>query len=114
MEKYKNILRFSIGNFTPMKIKIQFDLFHGCEKLVQSQVIQEVYFSNNVQINKWTDFGNLRYCQLPVKTRLSINVILVFREPAYELTIGCVSMNLFDEKKKFRSGVQNLNIWPFY
>ena len=45
-----------------MKIKIQFDLFHGCEKLVQNQVIQEVYFSNNIQINKWTDFGNLRYC----------------------------------------------------
>ena len=80
-------------------------MFHGCEKLVQNQVIQEVYFSNNVQINKWTDFGNLRYCQSPAKKKFSINVILVFREPTYELLISCVFMNLFDEKKKFISGV---------
>lgn len=40
-------------------------------------------------------------------------MVLVFKE-AYELTIGCVSMNLFDEKKKFMSGVRDLNIWPFY
>lgn len=88
-------------------------MFHGCEKLVETQVCQEVFFSNNIYINKWCDFGSLRYCQLPVKTRLSLNVILVFKE-AYELTIGCVSMNLFDEKKKYMSGVHDLNIWPFY
>jgi phosphatidylinositol-4,5-bisphosphate 3-kinase len=38
----------------------------------------------------------------------------VFREPAFELTIGCVSVNLFDEHKKFKSGLQSLNVWPFY
>jgi len=65
-------------------------------------------------VDAWCDFGSLRYCQLPVKTRLSVNVVLVFREPAFELTIGCVSINLFDEKKKFKSGLQDLNIWPFY
>ena len=30
------------------------------------------------------------------------------------LTIGCVSMNLFDEKGRFRNGVKELNVWPFY
>ena len=30
------------------------------------------------------------------------------------MTIGSVSINLFDEKGQFRSGVQDLNIWPFY
>lgn len=114
LESYKNILRFSIGNYTPLKVKVELDLYHGCEKLVETQVVQEVYFSNNVQFNKWTHFGDLRYCQLPVKTRLSVNVILVFKEHASELTIGCVSMNLFDENKKFKCGIQDLNIWPFY
>jgi hypothetical protein len=25
-----------------------------------------------------------------------------------------VSINLFDENKKFKSGIQSLNVWPFY
>jgi hypothetical protein len=113
IENYKNVLRFSLGNLTPSIIKIEMGLYHGCEKLVEKQVIQETYFSNNVSFNHWVNFGNLRYCQLPIKSRLSINVILVFVE-GFELTIGCVSMNLFDENKKFISGVQDLNLWPFY
>jgi hypothetical protein len=51
---------------------------------------------------------------LPVKTRLSVNVILIFKEDGKQLTIGCVSMNLFDEKKKFSAGKSDLNLWPFY
>lgn len=61
------------------------------------------------------DFGNLRYSQLPVVTRLCFNVILVFKEnQGLELTIACVSMNLFDEKQRFKNGMQDLNVWPFY
>jgi hypothetical protein len=30
------------------------------------------------------------------------------------LTIGCVSMNLFDEKGRFKNGMRELNVWPFY
>lgn len=30
------------------------------------------------------------------------------------MTIGCVSMNLFDEKGRFRNGMRELNVWPFY
>ena len=44
---------------------------------------------------------------------MAFTVTLIFAERA-ELTIGCVSINLFDEKKQFRSGLQDLNIWPFY
>ena len=65
-------------NLTPYKIKIEMDLYHGCEKLVNNRVIEEVYFSNNISINKWKNFGDLRYCMLPVKTRLSVNIVLVF------------------------------------
>ena len=67
----------SLGNYTPTKIKIECTLYHGCEKLVDTQVLEDnTWFSNNILINKWTDFGKLRYCQLPVKTKLSINIIL--------------------------------------
>ena len=62
IESYKNILRFSVGNLTPLKIRIDCYLYHGAEKLVERSVHAEVYFSNNVAINKWVDFGNLRYC----------------------------------------------------
>jgi len=44
---------------------------------------------------------------------MAFTVTLIFEENA-ELTIGCVSINLFDEKHQFRSGIQDLNIWPFY
>ena len=114
VESYKNILRFSVGNQSPLKIRVDCFLYHGAEKLVQQSVCGEAFFSNNVLVNKWVDFGNLRYCQLPMKTRLSINIVCVFREPGDELTIACVSMNLFDEKKRFRQGQQDLSLWPFY
>ena len=48
-----------------------------------------------------------------MKTRLSFNINLIMKE-GYMLTIGCVSMNLFDEKGRFRNGVKELNVWPFY
>lgn len=30
------------------------------------------------------------------------------------LTIACVSMNLFDERGRFKNGLRELNVWPFY
>ena len=99
----------------PTKIKMELTLYHGCELLVEKQIIESnTWFSNNVLINKSVNFGALRYCQIPVKTRLSINIILAFDKPGQDLTIGCVSMNLFNEKQKFKSGRQALNLWPFY
>ena len=62
ISNYKNIFRYSLGNFTPFKIKIEFDLYHGCEKLVETRIIEEVYFSNNVLFDKWVNFRDLRYC----------------------------------------------------
>lgn len=78
IQNYQNILRFCVGNHMPFKIKVEMTLYHGCEKLVEQCEIEEVYFSNNVHFDKWINFGNLRYCQLPIKTRLSINLYLVF------------------------------------
>ena len=39
--------------------------------------------------------------------------MLIFKEKS-KLTIGCVSINLFNEKGIFNSGVRDLNVWPFY
>ena len=48
-----------------------------------------------------------------MKTRLSFNINLLTKEGS-SLTIACVSMNLFDEKGRFRNGMRELNVWPFY
>jgi hypothetical protein len=48
-----------------------------------------------------------------MKTRLSFSLVLLTRE-GQALTIACVSMNLFDEKGRFRNGLRELNVWPFY
>ena len=48
-----------------------------------------------------------------MKTRLSFNIIMLTKE-GQQLTIGCVSLNLFDEKGRFRNGLRELNVWPFY
>ena len=48
-----------------------------------------------------------------MKTRLSFNINMITKE-GQSLTIGCVSMNLFDEKGRFKNGLRELNVWPFY
>lgn len=48
-----------------------------------------------------------------MKTRLSFNLNMLTKE-GQTLTIGCVSLNLFDEKGRFRNGLRELNVWPFY
>lgn len=61
---------------------------------------KEVYISQSISFNQVIKFGKLnplRYCQIPIKTRLAFSIKMLFQENA-ELTIGCVSINLFDEK----------------
>jgi hypothetical protein len=72
-----------------------------------------VSFNSNVVFNELITFDKLKYCQIPVKTRLSFEIVLIFKENS-KMTIGCVSMNLFNEKGIFNSGVRDLNVWPFY
>jgi hypothetical protein len=106
-------LSILFGKVTPLKLQIECYLYHGCEVLTQGVVSDEVYFSNTLRLDQWISFGNLRYCQIPMKTRLSFNLNMVTKE-GYSLTIACVSMNLFDEKGRFRNGARELNVWPFY
>lgn len=98
---------------TPLKLQVECTLYHGCEVLTQGVFSDEAYFSNTIHYDQWINFGNLRYCQIPMKTRLSFNLNLLTKE-GQMLTIGCVSMNLFDEKGRFKNGMRELNVWPFY
>ena len=111
------MLKWDFGDLTPIKIRVDCTLYHGCDPLLHdsgsTRKSKEVYLSQTVCFDQQIMFEGLRYCQIPIKTRLAFSITLVFQENA-ELIIGCVSINLFDEKGQFRSGIQDLNIWPFY
>ena len=117
IKQYKKVLKWDFGNYTPIKIRVDCTLYHGCDPLLagerSTRKSKEVYLTQTLSFNQVIKFEGLRYCQIPIKTRMAFSITLVFQENA-ELTIGCVSINLFDEKGQFRSGIQDLNIWPFY
>lgn len=127
IKQYKKVLKWDFGEnqnhqgyYTPVKLRVDCTLYHGCDPLLDDQDSKvsstEVYLGQNISFDQIIKFGKLkplRYCQIPIKTRLAFSIKLIFQEKA-ELTIGCVSINLFDEKGQFRSGIQDLNIWPFY
>jgi hypothetical protein len=92
---------------------VECTLYHGCEKICETVSSKDVFFNSSVSFNQLITFGDIKYCQIPVKTRLSFNIVLIFNEGS-KLTIGCVSINLFNEKGVFNSGVRDLNVWPFY
>ena len=78
---------FKLGNteqtLTPLKLRVDCQLFHGCDTLVEGaesmRSSKEVYFNNNIEFNELIEF-NLKYCQLPEKTRLAFDIILIVQE----------------------------------
>lgn len=110
---YENLLEYKFGKLTPIKLRVECTLYHGCEKICDTVCSKDVSFGSNVKFNQLITFGDLKYCMIPVKARLSFNIVLIFKENS-KMTIGCVSINLFNEKGIFNSGVRDLNVWPFY
>jgi len=113
IDGYRNLIKFQFGNLTPIKLRVECTLYHGCEKICETVSSKDVFFNSSVSFNQLITFGDIKYCQIPVKTRISFNIVLIFNEGS-KLTIGCVSINLFNEKGVFNSGVRDLNVWPFY
>jgi hypothetical protein len=116
INSFRNMCSAHFGTLTPLKIRVDCHLYHGCDYLFEDAYREsiEVYFNNSVSFNEQIDF-KLKYCQLPEKTRLSFNIVLIFQEKNQpELIIGTVSTNLFSKSGKFKSGTKELNIWPFY
>lgn len=118
IKAYQSLCSAHFGKLTPLKLRVDCYLYHGCDLLdVEEKSIKkssEFYFNQNVAFNQWL-FFDLKYCQLPEKTRITFNIVLVFQEiNEPELVIGTVSTNLFNKAGKFQSGRKELNIWPFY
>ena len=99
--QYKKVMKWDFGDYTPIKIRVDCTLYHGCDPLLDesgsTRKSKEVFLSQTVSFDQQIMFEGLRYCQIPIKTRLAFSITLVFQENA-ELVIGCVSINLFDEK----------------
>lgn len=110
---YENLIEYKFRKLVPHKLRVECTLYHGCEKICEPVYSKDVYFNSTVSFNQLITFGDIKYCQIPVKARLSFNIILIFEDHSY-ITIGCVSINLFNEKGVFNSGVRDLNVWPFY
>lgn len=58
-------------------------------------------------------FGDLRISQLPLETRIGINLTVVGGKGDM-MVIGCAQINLFDKEGKIRQGRVELSVWPFY
>lgn len=118
IDAYKSLISAHFGKLTPLKLRVDCYLYHGGDYLVDEDKSRrkshEIFFNNNIYFNQWIDF-ELKYCQMPEKTRLSFNIVLIFEEKNVpELVIGTVSTNLFNKQGQFQSGRRELNIWPFY
>lgn len=112
MMLFKQVM-FGKASIKPHCLEVEWMLYHGAELLSDKVTSKQSYFNSNPKFNQWINFNNMRYWELPKKTRLSFNIILTTME-SIKITIGSVSINLFDEKGKLNSGIRDLNIWPFY
>lgn len=72
-----------LKDLTPLKIRVECTIYHGCDELLEKgkskQVSKEMYFDQNISFDQMISFDNLKYCQIPNKTRLSFNIILIFQ-----------------------------------
>jgi phosphatidylinositol-4,5-bisphosphate 3-kinase catalytic subunit alpha/beta/delta len=88
-------------------------LFIGNRLLHEKIESPPVPFSMNPKFDEMIRFGNLRISQLPLETRIGINLTVVGGKGRM-MVIGCVQTNLFDKEGKIRQGRVELNVWPFY
>lgn len=82
--------------------------FKGRECLLRSQ---QVNFAFNARMEEWMNF-NIPISNLPKEARLCINILAI--SPQETFIIGSAATTLYDEFGRLRTGLQCLNIWPFY
>lgn len=60
---FRDMCSAYFGKLTPLKIRVDCYLYHGCDLLFEEakQESIEVYFNNNVSFNEQIDF-KLKYC----------------------------------------------------
>ena len=99
--------------FSPYMLSFEVMLLYGssplenCVKHVKYYPFQ--YFS---RFYEWVEFP-LMVCEVPRETRLGINIYAVSQVGETQV-IGCSCMNVFDDRGIIRTGLNPMNIWPFY
>ena len=65
IDAYKALMSAHFGKLTPLKIRVDCYLFHGCDTLLDGdkslQRSNEIFFNNDVYFNQWITF-ELKYC----------------------------------------------------
>jgi phosphatidylinositol-4,5-bisphosphate 3-kinase len=69
-------------------------------------------FNYSARIMEWINFS-VKISDLPKETRIGVNIFAVSAN-GHSFLIGCSCRALFDEFGVLRTGLQEMNIWPFY
>jgi len=101
--------------FRLRQLRFEVMLVYGESLLRQCNICtQSLAFTLNPRLYEWVNF-DIRISELPKETRVCVNIYgggeIGMGE---ECRIGCASKSLFDEFGNIRSGLQALNVWPFY
>lgn len=101
--------------FRIRQLRFQVMLMYGESLLRQSSIsTQSLGFTLNPRLYEWVNF-NIRISELPKETRVCVNIYAGGEIGVdEECVIGCAAKSLFDEFGHIRTGLQALNIWPFY
>lgn len=101
--------------FVPYMVTCEVKLLYGITLLREDLKVETSVkpFSNNPRWFEWIEFPNLRISQLPLETKIAMN-IKIYSQKGERLVIGSAQKILFDEKGHFPSSFNQLNIWPFY
>jgi len=62
---YSKLLGLVFGKLTPLRLRVDCYLFHGCDPLTATKsatTSREVYFNNTVTFNQNISFEKLKYC----------------------------------------------------
>lgn len=82
IESYQKALKWDFGNYMPIKVRVDCRLYHGCDPLLDGDESKrrskEIFMAQGINYNQTIKFAGLRYCQIPIKTRLSFSIVLVF------------------------------------
>lgn len=112
-----NILNEAAGYFrlpfVPYLISFEAMLMYG-DKVLDGCIKQSnpVPFSYTARSYEWLYFP-VKVSDLPKETRIGFN-LTIHSASGESLVIGCTAKTLFNELGRLRTGLIDLNIWPFY
>ena len=100
--------------FRIRQLRFEIMLLYG-ENVLRNCVksTRNVEFGLNPRVYEWVNFG-IRVSEIPKETRIGVNIYARGEVMEEECILGSANKTLFDEFGNIRTGLQVLNIWPFY